>query len=81
MFHSPSGIYQDTEKLSSNLGKEIDTQFNLKIAPSVDLNAGFSTFFTSASLLYLEKINHEKSFQCYGWVSLDVHPDFFSIKF
>jgi hypothetical protein len=81
MFHSPSGIYQDTEKLSSNLGKEIDTQFNLKIAPSVDLNAGFSTFFTSASLLYLEKINHAKSFQCYGWVSLDVHPDFFSIKF
>lgn len=81
MFHSASDIYHDDIKLNHDLGGEIDLRFYLKINPVVDLSAGFSRFFTSASLLYLEKAVHARSFQGYGWLSLNVHPEFFSVKF
>lgn len=81
IFQSPSAIYRDNEKLGNGLGKEIDLKFSLKVTPFADLSAGLSGYFTSGSLLYLEKINNARSFQSYGWISLNVHPEFFSFKF
>jgi len=81
MFHSPSAIYRDNEKLNNDLGKEVDLKFSLKVSQFVDLSAGVSGYFTSGSLLYLEKIGNARSFQSYGWLSLNVHPEFISIKF
>ena len=81
MFHSPSTIYRANEKLHNDLGKEVDLKFSLKVTPFADLSAGLSGYFTSGSLLYLEKISNARSFQSYGWLSLNVHPEFFSFKF
>ena len=81
MFHSASGIYRDDVKLNHDLGGEIDLKFSLKVSQAVDLSAGFSRFLTSGSLLYLEKTELARSFQGYGWLSLNVHPEFFSLKF
>jgi hypothetical protein len=81
MFHAPSAIYRDNEKLHNDLGKEVDLKLSLKVTPFADLSAGLSGYFTSGSLLYLEKISNARSFQSYGWLSLNVHPEFFSFKF
>ena len=81
MFHSPSAIYRQGEKVNRDLGKEIDFEISYHIMKSVDVGTGISVFFTSGSLLYLENVGNARSLQGLGWLSLNVHPEFFSAKF
>ena len=81
VFHSPSAIYRQGEKINRDLGKEMDLEFSVHITKSVDMGTGISVFFTSGSLLYLEDVGNARSLQGLGWLSLNVHPEFFSAKF
>jgi len=81
LFFATSDIYTNNRNYSNNLGQEIDLSFEFKVNQFVELSAGYSTYFTSPSLLLLKNVSDAKSYQNWAWLSLYVHPEFFKTIF
>ena len=64
------------EGLNRTLGSEIDFQLDWKIQKDISISAGYSTMFGSSTMDYVKGGNH-KSYQDWGWISLNVNPQMF----
>jgi hypothetical protein len=67
------------EKLDKYLGSEVDFQLGWTIMKDVKLLAGYSFMLGSKSMDVVKGGNH-KSWQDWGWVSLNISPNIFSSK-
>ena len=67
------------DKLNRTLGSEIDYQLDWKIMRDVSLSAGYSLML-GTSTMYAVKGGNHKSWQDWGWVSLNINPRIFISK-
>ena len=66
------------DNLNRSLGSEIDYQLDWKIMKDVSLSAGYSIMMGTSTMDAVKGGNH-KSWQDWGWVSLNInHQIFFS---
>lgn len=80
-FISPNKFTIGSEVYNKNLGQEIDVKVTIQINPFVDLSMGYSTFFTTPSLRLLKYVAGATGYQDWAWISITIHPHFFSYKF
>ena len=77
------GITSDIEsagaKVKKGLGSEFDLQFDWTIKKDVKMMAGYSMMFGSESMDIVKGGDH-KSWQDWGWVSINVNPRIFFAK-
>lgn len=67
------------EKLDKSLGSEIDTQVDWSIMKDVKFSAGYS-FMLGTGRMDAVKGGYHKSWQDWGWVSLNINPKIFFAK-
>lgn len=70
---------QKVENYSKGLGSEFDFQINWSIMPDVKLMAGYSFMLGTKSMNIVKGGNH-KSWQDWGWVSINITPNLFTSK-
>ena len=64
------------DNLKRTLGSEIDYQLNWKIMKDVSMTVGYSVMFGTSTMDAVKGGNH-KSWQDWGWVSLNINPRIF----
>ena len=64
------------ESLNRTLGSELDYQLDWKIMKDVSLSVGYSLMRGTSTMDVVKGGNH-KSWQDWGWVSLNVNPTLF----
>ena len=67
------------EDLNKYLGSEVDYQINWSIMKDVKLSAGYSFMRGTKTMDYVKGGNH-KSWQDWGWISLNINPRVFFAK-
>lgn len=67
------------ERIKKGLGSEFDFQVNWSIMPDVKLMAGYSFMLGTESMSAVKGGNH-KSWQDWGWISINISPKLFSLK-
>lgn len=75
-FRTAKQFDTDFGPASKSLGSEIDFQINWSIMPDVKLMAGYSFMLGTNSMDMLKGGNH-KSWQDWGWISLNITPRLF----
>ena len=65
--------------LKKSLGSEVDYQINLSVMKDVKLSAGYS-FMRGTKTMDVVKGGNHKSWQDWGWVSLNINPKVFFTK-
>ena len=65
--------------LNKSLGSEVDYQINLSVMKDVKLSAGYS-FMRGTKTMDVVKGGNHKSWQDWGWVSLNINPKVFFTK-
>lgn len=81
LFQAAADVYLNGDQQGKSLGQEIDLNFAHKINDFTTVSLGYSTFFTSNTLLEVKNVSNVKSSQNWIWVSLNVQPEFFKSKF
>lgn len=76
-FLTAKEVMLGSEKVDKGLGSEFDLQVNWTIMPDVKLMAGYSFMLGNKSMDAVKGGNH-KSWQDWGWISLNITPTFFS---
>ncbi len=79
-FHAPFGIINGTDRLSEDLGQEIDFDIAFTINKFVKLTGGYSIYLVNNSIRYLKNITRSERDQHFGWISLNITPTFFQLK-
>ena len=67
------------QDLKKYLGSEVDYQINWSIMKDVKLSAGYS-FMRGTKTMDAVKTGNHKSWQDWGWVSLNINPKVFFTK-
>ena len=67
------------EGLSKSLGSEVDYQINWSIMKDVKLSAGYS-FMCGTKTMDAVKGGNHKSWQDWGWLSLNINPKVLFVK-
>lgn len=78
-FLTANEIVVSNEKIDKGLGSEFDFQVNWSIMPDVKLMAGYS-FMLGSKSMDVVKGGYHKSWQDWGWVSINITPKLFSTK-
>lgn len=78
-FRTAKGIQMSANEKGKSLGSELDFQVNWFIMPDVKLMAGYS-FMVGNNRMDVVKGGNHKSWQDWGWVSLNITPRLFSTK-
>ena len=82
-YHHLSVARDNPEVLKGNLGKvlgsEFDTQVDWSVMKDVKLSAGYS-FMLGTETMDVVKGGYHKSWQDWGWVSLNINPRIFFAK-
>ena len=68
-----------TENIKRGLGSEVDLQFSWDIMKDVKMTGGYSVMLGSESMDIVKGGNH-KSWQDWGWVSININPRVFFAK-
>ncbi|WP_040497085.1 alginate export family protein [Fulvivirga imtechensis] len=69
-------VTEQAEKMSKNLGTEIDLVYAVTIAPDVSLNLGYSQLFASSSMEQI-KGGEKSEVQNWAWAMLTIKPKIF----
>lgn len=77
-FRTAKDVYFENEKYNKSLGSEFDFQINWSVMPDVKLMAGYSVMFGSRTMDIVKGGDH-KSWQDWGWISINITPRLFSI--
>lgn len=80
-FFAPAEIYNTLEKMSHNLGQEVDLSADFKINKVVGLSGGYSFFLNTPTLNFVKNVAFPGAYQQWAWVSLNIHPTFFKTQF
>lgn len=78
-FQMAAELYADGSKLSKGLGSEFDFQLDWNIMKDVRLSLGYSLMAGTSSMDIVKGGNH-KSWQDWGWMSLNINPQIFFMK-
>ena len=78
-FSITSDVKYNNEKVKKGLGSEIDFQLDWNIMKDVKLSGGYSTMFGSESM-DIVKGGYHKSWQDWGWISLNINPRVLFVK-
>jgi len=78
-FLTTTDLKNNTLDLDKGLGSEIDLQVDWAIMKDVKLSAGYSFMLGTESMDYVKGGNH-KSWQDWGWLSLNINPRIFVAK-
>ncbi|MDH6358372.1 alginate export family protein [Parabacteroides sp. PF5-9] len=78
-FRIASDVTADNEKISKGLGSEFDLQVDWTIMKDVRLSAGYSVMAGTESMDIVKGGNH-KSWQDWGWLSLNINPQVLFVK-
>jgi hypothetical protein len=78
-FSMAKDVVKEASNIKKGLGSEVDLQVNYSIMPDVKLMAGYSFMLGTKSMDVVKGGNH-KSWQDWGWVSLNITPRLFSKK-
>ena len=78
-FLTANEVVVSNEKIDTGLGSEFDFQVNWSIMPDVKLMAGYS-FMLGSKSMDVVKGGYHKSWQDWGWVSINITPKLFSTK-
>lgn len=78
-FSMASDVRIENEKISKGLGSEIDFQLDVNLMKDVRLSAGYSFMLGNKSMDAIKGGNH-KSWQDWGWVSLNINPQILFLK-
>lgn len=70
---------QNQTKASRGLGSELDFQMDWQIMKDVKLSAGYSTMFGTETM-EIVKGGSKSSWQDWGWLSLNINPRIFAVK-
>lgn len=80
-FLSPNKIVDNNQNLSTNLGQEFDVDFGYSIHKYAKVVGGYSIYTTTSSLNFLKNANNPNSLQHWVWLSLNINPNIFNLKF
>ena len=81
-FNASGKIFnQAGNKVSSNLGTELDLQLNYQIMPFVTMQTGYSMYFDSEAIKVVKNTPNPKNMQNWFWLSLNINPKIFNYKF
>lgn len=78
-FRMAQSVEVENGKLSKGLGSEFDFQVNWSVMPDVKLMAGYSFMLGTKSMDAVKGGDH-KSWQDWGWVSINITPQLFTTK-
>lgn len=78
-FMSAKSVTVEEHKFSKGLGSEVDFQINWSIMPDVKLMAGYSFMLGTKSMDVVKGGDH-KSWQDWGWISINITPNLFKTK-
>lgn len=78
-FLTTNEVIVSNVKIDKGLGSEFDFQVNWSIMPDVKLMAGYS-FMLGSKSMDVVKGGYHKSWQDWGWVSINITPKLFSTK-
>lgn len=79
-FVSPTSIYENGEKLSNNLGQEVDFSFLYRMNKFINVTGGYSFYLTTDGLNAIKGVPDAKNFQQWGWLSIIVTPRFVNLN-
>lgn len=82
-FSSPNDIaYVDNgkEEKAKTLGSELDLQLNWKVQKFVTVQAGYSFMSATKALNAVQGSGNYKSWQDWGWVSININPRLFTSR-
>ncbi|MBS1627595.1 MAG: alginate export family protein [Bacteroidetes bacterium] len=80
-FISPNTMFDGTKNLSSNLGEELDVDFSYSIHKYAKLVGGYSIYSTTSALNFLKSVNPAHSIQNWLWLSINITPNIFNLKY
>lgn len=75
-FLTTADIQENNKEMDKGLGSEIDLQVDWAIMKDVKLSAGYSFMVGTETMDYVKGGNH-KSWQDWGWISLNINPRIF----
>ena len=78
-FYASTFAAVKVQDLKKSLGSEVDYQINWSIMKDVKLSAGYS-FMRGTKTMDAVKTGNHKSWQDWGWVSLNINPKVFFTK-
>lgn len=78
-FATTTDVKFNGEDYKKGLGSEIDLQFDWAFAKDVKLSAGYSCMLGTKTMDVVKGGDH-KSWQDWGWLSLNINPKIFSAK-
>ncbi|MDR0505575.1 MAG: alginate export family protein [Dysgonamonadaceae bacterium] len=76
-FRTAKDVYFENQKYDKSLGSEFDFQINWSIMPDVKLMAGYSIMLGNKTMDIVKGGNH-KSWQDWGWISINITPQLFT---
>ncbi len=78
LFSAAADVYDDTaNKMSANLGTEIDLTIGYKVAKDITISAGYSKMFATDTMEQL-KGGDKGERNCWSWVMFTIKPKLFS---
>lgn len=80
-FLSPNKIVDNNQNLSTNLGQEFDVDFGYSIHKYAKVVGGYSIYSTTSTLNFLKNANNPNSLQHWVWLSININPNIFNVKF
>jgi hypothetical protein len=64
------------EKISGNLGDELDIIANFNLTKTISFQAGYCTFFTTASLSEIKGVKNPQKMANWAYLMINIKPDF-----
>lgn len=74
-FAANAAVYKGTEKLSGNLGNEMDFSFGYIINSSVSIQGGYSQFLSTETMEFINKTSEADNLQNWAYLMLIIRPE------
>lgn len=79
-FSAAADVYNGSEKMSKNLGVEIDLTAGYKFTKSITLEGGFSSMFATESMEVVKGGGDSDESNYWGWMQITFKPNLFKTK-
>lgn len=80
-FKSPVPINVPGQYFNRNLGTELDISYHLSINKITTLQAGYSLYNTTPTLLLIKSVKNTYKYQQWFWLSIQISPNLLKTKF
>ncbi len=81
MFRTAADVNISNQKMSRDLGTELDLTFTHQVHPMVGLSGGYSTYFHTSTLRFIKSTFDARKYQDWAWLSININPKIFFARF